>query len=40
MFKSPNKHLTMEFQGGEPLLSFELVKYGVLRAQKIAIKKK
>ena len=32
MFLSPSHDLTMEFQGGEPLLAFEKVKYGVERA--------
>jgi uncharacterized protein len=31
-FKSPAKHLKIEFQGGEPLLNFELVRYVVERA--------
>lgn len=35
MFKSPSPHLTMEFQGGEPLLAFDLVKYAVERAEDI-----
>lgn len=29
MFRSPSSSLTMEFQGGEPLLAFDKVKYGV-----------
>lgn len=29
MLQSPNEDLTMEFQGGEPLLAFELIRYGV-----------
>lgn len=29
MFKSPSKSLTMEFQGGEPLLVFDKVKYAI-----------
>ena len=33
MFRSPSPDLTMEFQGGEPLLAFELIRYGVLSAQ-------
>lgn len=32
MFRSPAKSITMEFQGGEPLLSFDKVKYGIERA--------
>lgn len=37
MFKSPNPHVTMEFQGGEALLAFDNIKYAVERAEKIAI---
>jgi His-Xaa-Ser system radical SAM maturase HxsB len=29
MLESPSKHLTLEFQGGEPLLAFDLIKYVV-----------
>lgn len=29
MFKSQSPHLTMEFQGGEPSLEFDLIKYGI-----------
>ncbi|MCE7994707.1 MAG: His-Xaa-Ser system radical SAM maturase HxsB [Roseivirga sp.] len=29
MLKSPSKFITMEFQGGEPLLAFDLLKYAV-----------
>lgn len=29
MFRSPSPSLTIEFQGGEPLLAFDKVKYGV-----------
>ena len=32
VFQSPAEHITIEFQGGEPLLNFELVKYIVARA--------
>lgn len=39
MFKSPNPHLTMEFQGGEALLAFDNIKYAVEKAEKIAIEK-
>lgn len=39
MFKSPNPHVTMEFQGGEALLAFENIKYAVEKAEKIAIEK-
>jgi His-Xaa-Ser system radical SAM maturase HxsB len=36
MFKSPNPHVTMEFQGGEALLAFDNIKYAVEKAEKIA----
>lgn len=39
MFKSPNPHVTMEFQGGEALLAFDKIRYAVERAEKIAIEK-
>ncbi len=39
MFKSPNPHITMEFQGGEALLAFDNIKYAVEKAEKIAIEK-
>jgi His-Xaa-Ser system radical SAM maturase HxsB len=32
MFKTPSPSITMEFQGGEPLLAFDKVQYGVERA--------
>ena len=32
MFQSPSKNLTMEFQGGEPLLAMDKVSYAVERA--------
>ena len=35
MFKSNSDNLTMEFQGGEPTLEFELFAYGVRRALSI-----
>ena len=35
VFRSPNQAIKIEFQGGEPLLNFELVRYIVLRAEKI-----
>lgn len=35
MFKSPSKHLTMEFQGGEPSLEYELIKFGIEKAEEI-----
>ncbi|MCF8254574.1 MAG: His-Xaa-Ser system radical SAM maturase HxsB [Bacteroidia bacterium] len=37
MFKSPNPHVTMEFQGGEALLAFDHIKYAVEKAEQIAI---
>jgi His-Xaa-Ser system radical SAM maturase HxsB len=36
MFKSPNPHVTMEFQGGEALLAFDNIKYAVEKAEGIA----
>ena len=36
MFKSPNPHLTMEFQGGEALLAFDNIRYAVEAAERIA----
>ncbi len=39
MFKSPNPHITMEFQGGEALLAFDNIKYAVEKAEKIAQEK-
>ncbi|WP_158210726.1 His-Xaa-Ser system radical SAM maturase HxsB [Myroides phaeus] len=38
MFKSPNPHVTMEFQGGEALLAFDNIKYAVNKAEDIAIR--
>lgn len=37
MMKSPNKYITMEFQGGEPLLVFDKIKYAVEAAARAAI---
>jgi len=34
VFKSPSPALKIEFQGGEPLLNFEMIKYVVLEAEK------
>jgi His-Xaa-Ser system radical SAM maturase HxsB len=39
MFRSPNEHVTMEFQGGEALLAFENIVYAVEKAEKLAIEK-
>jgi uncharacterized protein len=36
VFRSPAKHLKVEFQGGEPLLNFELVKFVIERAARLA----
>ena len=36
MMDSPSKHLTLELQGGEPLLAFDLIKYIVPRAREQA----
>jgi His-Xaa-Ser system radical SAM maturase HxsB len=36
MFRSPSPHLTLEFQGGEPLLNFDLLKLMVVRAKERA----
>lgn len=33
-FRSPSPHIKIEFQGGEPLLNFELITYIVLEAKK------
>ncbi|WP_028312880.1 His-Xaa-Ser system radical SAM maturase HxsB [Derxia gummosa] len=33
MFRSPNRALKLEFQGGEPLLNFELIRYVVEQAE-------
>jgi sulfatase maturation enzyme AslB (radical SAM superfamily) len=33
VFRSPNKAIKIEFQGGEPLLNFELVRYVVKKAE-------
>lgn len=35
MFRSPSPSLTMEFQGGEPSLESELIKYGIELAEEI-----
>lgn len=37
MMKSPNPHVTMEFQGGEALLAFNNIKYAVLKAKEEAL---
>ena len=33
MLRSPSPHVTMEFQGGEALLAFDLIRYGVEQAE-------
>lgn len=38
VFMSPNPAIKIEFQGGEPLLNFEMVKYIVLEAKKRNLK--
>nr|WP_277930297.1 MULTISPECIES: His-Xaa-Ser system radical SAM maturase HxsB [unclassified Pseudomonas] len=38
VFMSPNPAIKIEFQGGEPLLNFEMVKYVVLEAEKRNLK--
>ncbi|MCK5108042.1 MAG: radical SAM protein, partial [Nanoarchaeota archaeon] len=38
IFQTPSKNITIEFQGGEPLLNFEIVKYTVKKAKEINIK--
>ena len=35
IFQSPSNYLTIEFQGGETLLNFEIIKYCVEYAQKL-----
>ncbi len=35
MFRSPSSLITMEFQGGEPLLAFDKVQYAVERAEEL-----
>ena len=35
MFRSPSPSITMEFQGGEPLLAFDRVRYAVSRANEL-----
>lgn len=36
MFESPSSHLTLELQGGEPLLAFDLIRYIVPKAKALA----
>src|ERR1700683_4709378 len=38
MFSSPAPHLTLEFQGGGPLLNFELIQFIIPRAKELAAK--
>ncbi|MBP5370185.1 MAG: His-Xaa-Ser system radical SAM maturase HxsB [Bacteroidales bacterium] len=40
MFRSPSKHLTMEFQGGEPSLEPDLIRYGIEKAEEINLTEK
>lgn len=37
MFESPSPHLTLELQGGEPLLAFDLIRHIVPKAKALAI---
>lgn len=37
MFQSPSRHLTLELQGGEPLLAFDVIQYITPRAKELAI---
>ena len=37
MMQSPNKNISMEFQGGEPLLAFDSIKYAVKKASLKAV---
>lgn len=36
MLQSPSKYLTLEFQGGEPLLAFPMIRWIVARAKELA----
>lgn len=38
VMRSPSKNLKIEFQGGEPLLNFELIKYIVIKAKALGSK--
>lgn len=40
IFQTPSKAITIEFQGGEPLLKFDIVKYIVTYAKKLNMKYK
>ena len=40
VFSSPSRQIKIEFQGGEPLLNFDLVKWVVSRAEEINISEK
>ena len=35
IFQSPNNNIKIEFQGGEPLLNFEIIKFIVNHSEKI-----
>ncbi|MEY2484193.1 MAG: uncharacterized protein QOK24_2721 [Verrucomicrobiota bacterium] len=37
MFKSPSRQLKVEFQGGEPLLNFDLIRYIVLEVERLGV---
>lgn len=38
MMRSPNPHVTMEFQGGEPLLAFPEIMHAVEKTKELAVK--
>ena len=40
VFRSPNPAIKIEFQGGEPLLNFDLIRHVVLKAEKINVVEK
>ncbi|MBW2979899.1 His-Xaa-Ser system radical SAM maturase HxsB [Candidatus Woesearchaeota archaeon] len=37
IFQSPSRHITIEFQGGEPLLNFDIVKYIINYANELNV---
>ena len=40
MFQSPNPYLSLEFQGGEPLLNFPVIQHIIVRAEELAKQKR
>ena len=40
MFQSPNPYLSLEFQGGEPLLNFPVIQHITVRAEQLAKQKR